>query len=403
MERRRQRKVRLVFTLLFGSVAASPTSILDFGFWILDFGHSSNPKSAIQNLKSDSLTQWQPNEAPANAQYVGSSRCVQCHTDKTGQPSSLMGKASESVDECQVLRAHPLLTLRLGGYSYKIAREGNRSLYTVTDGKSTFSVPILYCFGHGKGGQTYIFQHRGAFYESRVSFYPAIKGLDLTRGAQMSEPQSVEEAAGKRMNPADARSCFGCHTTGAATKSDVQVERLIHGITCESCHGLGEKHVAAVTWGKFGQRLVFNPAVLEAEEMSTFCGSCHRTWEQVVLMQQAMRRNGVEMGKNSVRFQPYRLALSPCYDMSDKRISCTACHDPHRDPEHAPAFYDARCTACHTSDKERRQVGNRVAKTCRVATQKCVTCHMPKTELPGSHTAFADHFIRVVKSGESVW
>jgi formate-dependent nitrite reductase cytochrome c552 subunit len=27
----------------------------------------------------------------------------------------------------------------------------------------------------------------------------------------------------------------------------------------------------------------------------------------------------------------------------------------------------------------------------------CVTCHMPKLELPGAHFAFTDHYIRIVQ------
>jgi hypothetical protein len=137
--------------------------------------------------------------------------------------------------------------------------------------------------------------------------------------------------------------------------------------------------------------------------MSNFCGACHRTWEQVVLMQQELRRDGKDLGLNAVRFQPYRLTLSKCYDVSDRRISCTACHDPHHDPQRDAAFYDSKCAACHTPDKELSRVGKRVAKVCPTGKQKCVTCHMPVTELPGAHTKFADHFIRVVRPGESVF
>ena len=37
---------------------------------------------------------------------------------------------------------------------------------------------------------------------------------------------------------------------------------------------------------------------------------------------------------------------------------------------------------------------------CRVATKDCVTCHMPRLELPGAHKKFTDHKIRVVKANE---
>ena len=384
MEHHRNKKIRIVFTLIFGLLLVSAFIEWD--------GAAQTPQPQLQ-----------PNHAFENANYVGSHKCIQCHSDKVHQPTTPMGRAAETAADCQVLRSHPLLTFRSGPFSYKIERKGDQSIYSVTDGKETFSAPILYGFGQGKFGQTYIFEHNGAFYESRVSFYNAIKGLDITIGAYFDSPKTLEQAAGNRMNASDARNCFGCHSTAAATKSDLKIEKLITGITCESCHGPGEKHIAAMGSGKFAEKHIYNPSGLETEEMSNFCGSCHRTWEQVVLIQQAMRRNGQEMGINSVRFQPYRIANSKCYDMSDKRISCTACHDPHRELETDPGFYDSKCTACHTSDEKLSQVGNRVAKLCPTGKQKCVTCHMPSTKLPGSHTTFNDHLIRVVRPGESVW
>ena len=38
---------------------------------------------------------------------------------------------------------------------------------------------------------------------------------------------------------------------------------------------------------------------------------------------------------------------------------------------------------------------------CKVGTKDCVTCHMPRLELPGAHRAFTDHKIRVVRPGEA--
>jgi hypothetical protein len=123
---------------------------------------------------------------------------------------------------------------------------------------------------------------------------------------------------------------------------------------------------------------------LSAEEMSELCGGCHRTWSQIAL-------NGPR-GVLNVRFQPYRLANSKCYDATDSRIRCSACHNPHRPLETNVASYDARCSACHSA------AGH--TKTCSVAKENCITCHMPKIELPGAHKRFADHQIRIVRAGE---
>src|SRR5262245_3876593 len=383
----RRRRARMFFGLLFSTLLACA---------FVDWRGQAAQAPADQS-------QLRPNQAPRDAHYAGSSKCIQCHSDKAPQRSTPMGRASESVDECKVLRSHPLLTFRSGPFSYKVARQGDKGILTVTNGTETFSAPIRYCFGQGKSGQTYIIEHNGFFYESRVSFYDAIQGLDMTIGAVNDVPTTIEEAAGHKLSSGDARDCFGCHSMGAATSSELKPERLVPGVNCESCHGPGDQHVKAMAAGKLEEKHIFNPGTLESEEMSSFCGSCHRTWEQVVLMQQSMRHNGRELGMNSVRFQPYRLANSKCYDLSDKRISCTACHDPHKDLVREATFYDAKCGACHTTDPKLSRVGKEVAKICPVGKQKCVTCHMPTYELNGSHTTFTDHFIRVVRSGESVW
>jgi hypothetical protein len=94
----------------------------------------------------------------------------------------------------------------------------------------------------------------------------------------------------------------------------------------------------------------------------------------------------------NVRFQPYRLTNSRCYSVTDARIRCTACHDPHGPLETSAASYDSRCTACH-SPKE-------AIKMCKVANQGCVTCHMPKVELPGAHARFTDHQIRIARASD---
>lgn len=134
-------------------------------------------------------------------------------------------------------------------------------------------------------------------------------------------PASLEEALGKALSATDARLCFSCHTTATVTKHELNPSHLIPGVTCESCHGPGAKHVAAMKSGKLENTLIFNPARLPAEDLVDFCGACHRTGLQVVVL-------GFR-GPQTARFQPYRLTRSHCWDPTDARISCVACHDPH--------------------------------------------------------------------------
>ena len=105
-------------------------------------------------------------------------------------------------------------------------------------------------------------------------------------------------------------------------------------------------------------------------------------------------------GVENVRFQPYRLAESRCYDPEDRRISCTGCHNPHEELRTGATAYDANCLACHQPKGEKLLSGKR-APACPKSQQKCVSCHLPKFEMPGSHFKFTDHLIRVVKPGEA--
>lgn len=328
----------------------------------------------------------------AAAVVVPRQDCAKCHRAQAlSQLATSMGHAMETVADCGILRNNPKLTWRVGAYSYQIARVGNGSIYTVTDGQGTITVPVAWAFGLGSAGQTYIYQWKGNWYESRVSFYNKLQGLDWTIGAHNTVPSNLEEAAGRLMGVEDAAECFDCHSTNALHGGRVDADHLTAGVQCERCHGPSEKHLAAFQSGNVEQAAMRKLGMLTSEEVSDFCGQCHRTWAAIAM--QGPR------DINNVRFQPYRLTNSKCYDAVDRRISCVACHDPHREAEHTAAFYDVKCLACHGERKAVKARQERRANVCPAASKDCVTCHMPKYELPGSHNLFTDHWIRVVKAG----
>ena len=318
--------------------------------------------------------------------------CVGCHRAQAlSQPGTPMGHALEPGAKCEILLNNPKLTWHTDTYSYQIARVGGRSIYTVTDGRDTIEIPITWAFGLGAAGQTYVYQWKGNWYESRVSFYNKLQGLDLTMGARNAAFYGLEEAAGRLMSAKDAAECFNCHATRALSGGHVDTGHLAAGVRCERCHGPTEKHLAATKSGDVQQAAMRKLGALRTEEISDFCGQCHRTW--AVIATQGPH------DINNVRFQPYRLTNSKCYDAVDQRISCVACHDPHRETDHTARYFDAKCLACHHEAKPLKTAQTRHAKVCPTASKDCVSCHMPKYELPDSHNLFTDHWIRVVKPG----
>lgn len=349
---------------------------------------------------------WNPMKVPASASFIGPQACAECHTKRVSvQERSPMGMAMESVSESKILSAHQQLEFRSGPYTYRISRRGSESIYTVTDGRETITLPIHYAFGQGKAGQTYVFEHNGEFIESRVSFYNEIDGLDLTIGQTPAVPASLSDALGRRLNRTEVLKCFGCHSMGAVKGGELKLENLTHGVRCESCHGPGGEHAAAGRKGLPNKHLIFNPARLSGDELTQeFCAACHRGNEELTLLR--------SFEINNVRFQPYRLFQSRCYS-DDRRVSCTACHDPHDAAREDAAYYDAKCLACHEAGKAKAAGGNAAEEKavegkaaeakvagCKVGTKDCASCHMPKVEIPGSHFKFSDHFIRVVKPND---
>lgn len=347
-----------------------------------------------QNGERTSLQSWRPNQDTKGIRYVGSETCAECHEVETERYSSMpMARALSLPADCEVLAKNPRLSFRNGDYTYQITRQGGRSLYSVSNGSETIAEPILYCFGLGVVGQTYVFRHNGSLYESRVSFYRELKGLDVTIGQTRVPPTSISDAIGRPLAEDEVRSCFGCHTTAAIDGSRLQLERLAPGVRCEACHGPGEKHVAAVRAKDLENLQIFNPSNLSGYELSQeFCGTCHTGFEQAMLL-------SGQGGVNNIRFQPYRMFNSPGHNKVDRRVSCVACHDPHAKLEHNPRAYDSKCTACHLLNLKDVKTKERSADPCPVSTRDCVTCHMPKVELPGMHAKFTDHWIRIARPG----
>jgi hypothetical protein len=300
-----------------------------------------------------------------------------------------MYQALETVGDCKILTEHPLLAVTIGKYSYRIERSGDQSSYTVSEGGQSLTLPIRWALGASSSfGQTYILEKDGELYESRVSYFRELNGLGPTLGSAGVTPANLLDAAGRFISRDEKIRCFGCHATNTATGKQLTLDRMIPGVQCSRCHDGVETHLAAVVQDDYEQQAPRELSKLDhmsAEDTSNFCGQCHRTWAEI-----AVQSNP---GISNIRFQPYRLTGSKCYDTDDPRISCLACHDPHHQVDEKPVDYDSKCQACHGGGK----VG---AKSCKVAHTGCVNCHMPKLELPGAHYKFSDHRIRIVKAGE---
>jgi Cytochrome c554 and c-prime len=387
-------------------------------FWIFFSSGSLVVAQTVSDTRPELTTAqphpslWWPNQGsePRSA-YTGPGACARCHRAiwESWQKSQ-MAHAMEPASDSEYVRANPDMSFEHGNYTYRLIHEGDQSIYSVTDGSHTLSIPLLWAYGVGVVGQTFMFSLNSTYYETEIAYYPVLHRPSIVAGLPSGIPPTLPEAFGLPLAPLAARQCISCHTTAAVTSNELHVDTMIPGVSCEACHGPGAQHVAQMAKArnsKVVRSLIFNPATLDPVNLESFCGECHRTSQLVV-------REGLH-GLDTVHYEPYRLEMSQCWIMT-RRITCVTCHNPHQALQHDPAAYDSACLGCHYSNSMRRArlhriepqpgaaghsapdltVASAVGSVCPVSDRNCVTCHMPKCRLPRAPFAMSDHFIRIV-------
>ena len=261
---------------------------------------------------------WWPTKSAASlTKFVGSAECAKCHTQiAVTQATTPMAQAAAPAANSEILKSHSDLTDQRAEYHYDLSTSPQSVNFSVSDGAQSISAPIAWAFGLGHKGQTYIYQRDGGFYESHLSFYKSLGALDLTTGHDDTDPDDLKSAMGRWLDGDEARRCFGCHTTASNVGGHFDTSHLTPGVQCESCHGPGANHVAAMKSGKIeaGRAAIFNPKKLDAAASVDFCGACHRTWADVILGENKLR------SMMNVRFQPYRLEDSKCWRNSQGEL-----------------------------------------------------------------------------------
>jgi hypothetical protein len=273
-----------------------------------------------------------------------------------------------------------------------LTQRNHQASFQIENKEGTISIPALWAMGDNQVGQTYLLKQNDLYFESRLSYFPQIAGFDITPGHSHNIPATQIETIGRPQDPGVIQRCFGCHTTASTVSGVFDPDNAMPGVGCEGCHGPSAAHVKAEQQDKNNAPVPFNPKTLAPHDSTDFCGACHRTSADV----------GVEMSPNlgvmGIRFSAYRLERSLCWGPAgDARITCIACHNPHKPLVTDTARYDPKCLQCHAKTGQKPNANQ--APACTVASNNCASCHMPRYELKVAHTTMTDHFIRIVEPG----
>ena len=224
--------------------------------------------------------------------------------------------------------------------------------------------------------------------------------------------------------------CMFCHNSYPAVEAGAdrlgkrQVYRgsIPEGIDCQRCHGPGSAHVEAAV-SKAAQpgaleASIVNPARLPADRRMEVCLQCHLQSTSRPLPNVIRKygrgyfsfRPGQPLADYALHFDhapntgwnrkfeinhsAYRLRQSRCFVESGEAMTCTTCHDPHRNQrgEEASRMYDEACLRCH----ETRLVAL-AAEGQHPDASRCATCHMPTRRTDDVvHAIMTDHLIQAV-------
>jgi hypothetical protein len=378
--------------------------LFPLGFLVLLSFLFFSPGARAQLSTDDHLAEpgfWPRQSAASRDDFAGAKACASCHGAIANTHKAIpMANAAFLASESPILHGHPKLNFAFSHYKYELKTDSHQTIYSLTDGETTLQFPLLWAFGVGRVGQSYLFKKEdGNFYEARVTYFAPLKNLEFTPARALISAKSPEEAMYRPVGAAEVARCFACHTTASVIGEEFDEKHLIPGVSCEACHSPGAKHVSAMQAAKLtgiaadAKDTIFNSAILKPADSVDFCGACHGTFWDVKLA-------GIT-GPSTARSQPYRLEQSKCWGKGDARLTCIACHNPHKQLETETAAYDGACLSCHVNGVHAKRTADHPGPACPVNTQNCASCHMPKVYVPEMHGNFTDHRIRIAHPGEA--
>ena len=343
---------------------------------------------------------WPTQPQASRDAFVGSAACATCHADKLAtQKETPMGQTAMPAPIAKILHAQPVLSFDIGKFEYRVETNKTQSTYSITDGKNKLSYPLSWAFGTGRVAQSYLFKKEdGAFYEARATYFTSLNNLDFTPDRALKSPRDLEEAMYRPVGNSEVERCFACHSTASTIAGQFDEKHLVPGVTCEACHGPGAKHVGAMNNLALGisgssNSAIYNSGHLSPSEAVEFCGACHGSFWDVKLAK--------VIGPSTTRSAPYRLVTSKCWGQKgDSRLTCSACHDPHKQLQTDSRSYDGKCLSCHVNGPDAKPTAVHPGAACPTAQAKCTSCHMPKVNVPEMHADFTDHRIRIARAGE---
>lgn len=185
--------------------------------------------------------------------------------------------------------------------------------------------------------------------------------------------------------------CMECHATlfeNVLPDKVVKSDKQILGVTCESCHGPGLKHVQHHQRHPEQTTAAHMPSIAELsrDQQLEACGYCHAGIKPDSRKRPAfsfrpghrladffdLKAQDSEPVPEVHGNQMGLLMQSQCFQQSEE-LSCNSCHDSHRVQRGDLGAYAQRCLSCHVDDLAKHTQAPEPENLL----DGCVDCHMP--------------------------
>lgn len=354
---------------------------------------------------------------PEPSPYVGEAKCAPCHREIVkAHGQTRHARTFHHAEELLSLPRPPgpLADADYPDAVHEVVQEGKKLEFRTKVDDRVYRTLIDYAFGTTDRYFSLVGRdEQGNFRAARKSYFHegGASGWGPTAG-DAGHTDRIEHVRGQTIHVRDGVvRCLHCHVTNPrefrdGDKDGTGPEARDKGIGCERCHGPGGNHIIA-SESDFPDWAIVNVGTGSADSVTKQCRDCH-------IVGDASEIDHRREEPIWVRSPGATMTFSRCYTESDGAMSCLTCHDPHRDSERSPRFYEERCLACHSGEpstaatvdylgihrpKDQSDSGEMRLPTgtkCKVNPDRdCLTCHMPKVRQPVLHTDLTDHFIRV--------